>query len=139
MNLLYRVKEVRKRKINTVFQCICASLVAQLVKNLPAMQKTWDRPLGWEDPLEEGKATHSKRTSLVAQIVKVSACNVGGPGSIPGWGRSTGEGNGNPFQYSCLENLMDRGDWWAAVHGITESRAQLIYFTFIFSMHMYRI
>ena len=39
--------------------------------------------------------------------VKVSASNVGGPGSIPGWGRSPGEGNGNPLQYSCLENPMD--------------------------------
>ena len=38
------------------------------------------------------------------------------PGSIPGWGRSPGEGNGNPLQYSCLENPMDRGAWWATVH-----------------------
>ena len=42
---------------------------------------------------------------------KVSACNVGDPGSIPGSGRSPGEGNGNPLQYSCLENFMDRGAW----------------------------
>jgi len=42
---------------------------------------------------------------------KVSAYNVGDPGSIPGFGRSPGEGNGNPFQYSCLENLMDGGTW----------------------------
>ena len=40
---------------------------------------------------------------------KVSACNAGHPGSIPGWGRSPGEGNGNPLQYSCLENSMDGG------------------------------
>ena len=53
--------------------------------------------------------------------VKVSACNAGDLGSIPGLGRSPGEGNGNPFQYSCLENPMDRGGWWAIVHGITES------------------
>ena len=47
---------------------------------------------------------------------------VGDPGSIPGWGRSPGEGNGNPFQYSYLENPMDRGGWWATiVHGITKS------------------
>ena len=49
--------------------------------------------------------------------VKVSACNVGDLGSIPGLGRSPGEGNGNPLQYSCLENPMDRGAWWATVHG----------------------
>ena len=42
---------------------------------------------------------------------KPSAYNAGGPGSNPGSGRSSGEGNGNPFQYSCLENLMDRGAW----------------------------
>ena len=49
---------------------------------------------------------------------KVSACNAGDPGSIPGSGRSSGEGNDNPFQYSCLENPMDRGAWWAAVHEV---------------------
>ena len=50
--------------------------------------------------------------------IKVSACNVGDLGSIPGSGRSPGEGNGNPLQYSCLENPMDGGAWWAIVHGL---------------------
>ena len=50
--------------------------------------------------------------------VKASACNVGDLGSILGWGRSRGEGNGNPLQYSCLENPMDEGAWWATVHGV---------------------
>ena len=50
-----------------------------------------------------------------------SACNVGDPSSIPGLGRSRGEGNGNPCQYSCLENPMDRGAWRATVHGVTNS------------------
>ena len=49
---------------------------------------------------------------------KASACNAGDPGSIPWLGRSPGEGNGNPLQYSCLENFMDRGAWWATVHGV---------------------
>ena len=53
---------------------------------------------------------------------KASACNAGDPGSIPGWGRSPGEGNGNPLQYSCLENPMDGGAWWATVHGVTKSQ-----------------
>ena len=48
---------------------------------------------------------------------KASACNVGDLGSIPGCGRSPGEGNGNPVQYSCLENPMDREVWQAKVHG----------------------
>ena len=44
---------------------------------------------------------------------------------IPGWGRSPGEGNGNPVQYSCLENPMDRGAWWAKVDRVAKSRTQL--------------
>ena len=54
--------------------------------------------------------------------VKASASNVGDVGSIPGSGRSPGEGNGNPLQYSCLENPMDRRAWRATVCGVTESR-----------------
>ena len=49
-----------------------------------------------------------------------SACNVGDLGSIPGLGRFLGEGYGNPLQYSCLENPMDRGAWWATVHKVSE-------------------
>ena len=61
---------------------------------------------------------------------KASACNAGDLGSIPGLGRSPGEGNGNPLQYSCLENPMDRGAWWATVHGVTKSQTRLSKFTF---------
>ena len=61
---------------------------------------------------------------------KESACNVGDPGSISGLGRSPGEGNGNLLQYCCLENSMDRGIWWATVHGVTKSRTWLSNFTF---------
>ena len=53
--------------------------------------------------------------------VKASACNVGDPGSIPGSGRSSGEGNGNPLQYSCLENPVDGRACWVTVHGVAES------------------
>ena len=56
---------------------------------------------------------------------KESACNAGDSGLIPGVGRSPGEGNGNPLQYSCLENSMDREAWWATVHGATDSWTQL--------------
>ena len=71
-----------------IFLCFCfdaefwASLVAQMVKNLPAVQEIWVRSLGHED--------------------------------------SPGEGSGNPPQYSCLENPMDRGAWWATVHGVAK-------------------
>ena len=52
--------------------------------------------------------------------VKVSACNVGDLGSIPGLGKSLGEGNGYPLQYFCLNNFRDRGAWWAIVHGLAK-------------------
>ena len=51
---------------------------------------------------------------------KESAHNAGDPGSIPGSGRSPGGGHGNPLQYSCLENSVDRGAWWATVHGFAK-------------------
>ena len=63
---------------------------------------------------------------------KESACNAGDPGSILGSGRSPGEGNGNPLQYSCLENPRDGGAWWATVHRVTKSRTGVIDFTFTF-------
>ena len=78
---------------NSPLSIRCPSLVAQSVKNLPAMQET--------------------------------ACNAGDPGSIPGSGRSPGEGNGDPIQYACLENPMDRGAWWAIGYGVTKNRSQL--------------
>ena len=53
---------------------------------------------------------------------KESACNAGDPGSIPGSGRSPGEGNGYPLQYSCLEIPMDRGAWQTTVHGVEKSQ-----------------
>ena len=58
-------------------------------------------------------------------VGKPSACSAGDPGSIPGSWRSPGEGNGNPFQYSCLENSMDRGGWWATIHGVAKNWTRL--------------
>ena len=58
-------------------------------------------------------------------VGKASAYNAGDPGSIPGLGRSSGEGNGNPLQYSCLENPMDREAWQATVHAVTKCQTQL--------------
>ena len=57
---------------------------------------------------------------------KESACNAGDLGLIPEWGRSPGEGNGNPFQYSCLENSMGSRAWWATAHEVTKSWPWLI-------------
>ena len=56
---------------------------------------------------------------------KESTCNVGDLGLFPGLGRSPGGGHGDPLQYSCQENTMDRGGWWATVHWIAKSRTQL--------------
>ena len=56
---------------------------------------------------------------------KESACNAGDAGSIPGLGRSPGEGNGNPLQYCCLGNPMDRGAWWATVQEVEKHWAPL--------------
>ena len=60
---------------------------------------------------------------------KASASNAGDLGSIPGLGRSPGEGNGNPLQYSCLENPMDGGAWWATVFRVAKSQTRLSDFT----------
>ena len=127
---------------------IRASLVAQMVMNLHAMQEMQVWPLGWEDPLEKRMAIHSSilawktpwmekpgcLQSMESQRVgqdwvtslllysgsdsKQSAWNVGDAGLIPGLRRSPGEGNGYPLQYSCLEDFMGRGVWWATVHGV---------------------
>ena len=60
---------------------------------------------------------------------KESACNAGDSASIPGSGRSPGEGNGYQLKYSCLENYKNRGAWWAIVHGVAKSWTRLSDFT----------
>ena len=72
-----------------------------------------------------GKSTYkalvkTEFTTIHSSVSKDSACNAGDPSLIPGSGRSPGEGNGNPLQYSCLENPMDKGAWQATVHGSQE-------------------
>ena len=77
------------------------------------------------NPVPEEEAEHYTE-SKSGSGVKESTCSAGDPGLLPGSGRSPGEGNGNPLQYSCLENSMDRGTWRVTVCGITESWTQLI-------------
>ena len=75
--------------------------------------------------------TYAAEASLVAQMVKKSVCSAGDQGLIPGWERipgweiTPGRGNGNPLQYSCLGNPMDREVWQAAVHWVSKSRTRL--------------
>ena len=83
----------------------------------------------WEaqgmDIVQTGKVHFSSGPPAGGSEVKVSACNEGDLDSIPESGRSPGEGNGNPLQYSCLENPMDGGAWWATVHGFAKGRTRL--------------
>ena len=86
-----------------------ATLILQLRKLKLSKAELWEFPGG---PVVGGFVGSS--------VSKESACSAGDPGSSPGWGRSPGGGSGNPLQYLCLENLMDRRAWWAAVNGVTE-------------------
>ena len=128
--------------------------VAQMVKNLPVMQETQLQSMGQKDSLEKAMATHSNILawripwtvhgvakgwtqlsnfhsfihSQVVQVVKNQPANaedIRNVALIPRSGRSLGEGNGKPLQYSCLENPMDRGAWQAIVHGVAKSRTRL--------------
>ena len=128
-----------------------ASLVAQTVKNLPAMQEIWVWSLCWEDPLEKRMATpssilawripwtegigHTLMTSFFLVTSIKTYFQIRSQSEIWGVGTSTyllgytihsiGEGNGNLLQYSCLGKPMDRGTWGATVHGVTKSRIQI--------------
>ena len=108
---------------------------------------TWEAQLG----IRVGKNSRSfffffswtprlQITPLVASFKdsdgKASVYNAGNSGSIPGSGRSPGEGNGNPLQYYCLENPMDRGAWQATAHGVAKSRTGLSDFTFTFKQSL---
>ena len=73
--------------------------------------------LSWKNSISHCPASFPRGSDGEA-----SACNVEDPGSTPGSGRSSGEGNGNPLQHSCLENPMDRGTRWATVHVVTKSQ-----------------
>ena len=71
------------------------------------------------------KQISASQVALVVKNLPTNAGDVRDVGSVPGSGRSPGEGNGNPLQYPCLENPMDRGAWWAIVHGVVKSQTRL--------------
>ena len=99
-----------------------ASLVAQLVKNLLAMQETPVRFLSREYPQRRDRPPIPVFLGFPGGSEgKESACNVGDLDSIPGLGRSPGEGYGYPLQYSGLENSIDRGAWQTTVHAVAKS------------------
>ena len=124
---IIRRPKMQEAKSLDGFPCVSA------VKNLPAKQETWVQSLGWEDALEEGMATYSNIlawrilwTEEPGRLQSMGSQRVG-----QGWSDSAhiyyGEGNGNPLQYSSLENFMGRGTWQAAVHGVAKSWTQLDY------------
>ena len=82
---------------------------------------------GAHGPLTGSVGLHSlhSNSSLEMSFRLLVRLQCGRPGLIPGLGRSLGEGHGNPLQYSCLENPMDRGAWRATVHGVAESQTRL--------------
>ena len=111
------------------------SLVAQTVKNLPAVWEVSEvaqfcpilcNPMDCNLPgssVQEISPTQGLNTGLLncsQTLYRLSCQGSQNPGSILGSGRSLGEGNGNPLQYSCLENPMDRGAWWGTVHGVAK-------------------
>ena len=111
----------------SLFFSLCGSIWLSMfvLEKQAAMwwEALWKSP--WEFP--------PSRKGLVSLLLdfpggsagKKSACNAEDLGLIPGSGRSPGEGNGAPLQYSCLENPMDWGAWWATVHGVAKSRTRL--------------
>ena len=114
------------------------SRVTQTVENPPAVWETWVPSLGWEDSPGGGRGNPLQYSwaSLVAQMVKNPPAVQETWVQSLGWEDSfPGEGNGYPLQYSCLENSMDRGAWWATVHGVSMSQTQLSDFTFTFHFH----
>ena len=80
----------------------------------------WVERLGW--PVQMPWAS---QVTLVVKNPSASVGDIRDTGLIPGWGRSPGGGHGNPLQYSCLENPMDRGAWWATIHEVAKSQTQL--------------
>ena len=85
-----------------------------------SLGQSWGRALFGVQILSRGFPDGS-----VVKNLPANAVDAGYSGLIPGSGRSPGGENGNPLQYSCQENLMDRGAWWAMVHGVTKSWTQL--------------
>ena len=104
-----------------------------MVKNLPRIQETGVQSLGQEDPLQKGMAAGwcttrwhwASQVVLVVKNLPVNAGDIRDVGLIPGLGRSFGERHGNPLQYSCPENHVDRGAWQTSVHRVANSQTRL--------------
>ena len=125
-------------ELKQINKSVGASLIFQLVKESTHLYCRRPQFDSWVGKI------HWRRHRLPTPIFlgfpggsdgKESACNVGDQGSIPGWGRSSGEGKSNSLQDSSLENPMDRGAWPATIHGVAKSQTQLSDFHFT-SLHL---
>ena len=144
-------------RYDSAFSCqksvsLCPALFCTPRSNLPvAAGISWLPTFAFQSPIMKqtslfGVSSRRSRRSSLNHLTspssafpggsddKVSACNAGDLGLIPGLGRSLGEGNSNLLQYPCLENSMDGGAWWASVHGVAKSGTQLSDFTFSLSL-----
>ena len=119
----------RTRLEKSLVSCVCYLWCANMM-NSDASKHKWAENRGSHPPLVSERQRQRSVISLLflwpfifsgGSDGKESPCNAGDMGLFPGLGRSPGEGNGKPLQYSCLENSVDRGAWWAIVHGVTES------------------
>ena len=83
----------------------------------------FSKVISWAHGLNscDSQVLGASQAALVVKNLPVNAGDIRDMVSIPRWGRSPGGGNGNPLQYSCLENSMDRGAWWVTIHGVAES------------------
>ena len=107
--------------------CIIPAACLVYFVSLRVIIGLWNWGIAHETVTEQGMTAVGRKTECTAggSLVKNPPANAGDAGSILGLGRSPGEGNGNPLQYTCLGNPMDKGAWWATVHGVTKSGTQL--------------
>ena len=103
----------------TSIPCSWSGLQGENSSNRP-LRRTSQKPSILLDDQDKTSVRQSLGIFPHSSVDKESVCKAGDQGSIPGSGRSPGEGNGNPLQYSCLENTMERGAWWATVHGVAK-------------------
>ena len=103
----------------TSIPCSWSGLQGENSSNRP-LRRTSQKPSILLDDQDKTSVRQSLGIFPHSSVDKESVCKAGDQGSIPGLGRSPGEGNGNPLQYSCLENTMERGAWWATVHGVAK-------------------
>ena len=115
-----------------LLQCMKVKSESQVAQSCPTLSDPMDYSL-------PASSVHGIFQARVLEWVAIAfSSNAGNPVSIPGLGRSHGEGNGIPLQYSCLGNPINRGAWRATVHGVTKSQTRLSDFTFTFHFHAWR-